>query len=252
LNFRGNARPPTATFSCGRCSPPCDRKRRWAALFGGGLGRCPCLQRLSPPTLIDLGNFFGPGRPKVSLKSPVFWGLPVRSLCHASPAEAHSSDLGRGGGSGRGVVRGRARPRPCLQSLLPLAPDVLIELANLFGQGRPKELPTGPPSPLFGPRQPRRGSLVRPWSSGWKAVGSKARLARCRRCQTFLVATCLCSEAFQGKRKTQNETQSFQARELGQTLAAKRRSIGCLAWSGAVKAPVPCTAAAKAQWGSAG
>jgi hypothetical protein len=60
--FRGSARPPPATFSCGRRSPPSDRKRRWAALFGGGLDRCPCLQRLLPSTLINLGIFIRPAQ----------------------------------------------------------------------------------------------------------------------------------------------------------------------------------------------
>ncbi len=72
-----SSRPPTATFSCGRRSPPSCRKQRWAASFGGGLDRCPCLQCLLPPTLIDLGNFYGSGRPKASLKTQVCRGLPV-------------------------------------------------------------------------------------------------------------------------------------------------------------------------------
>jgi hypothetical protein len=105
-------------------------------------------------------------------------------------------------------------------------------------------------SALFATTAPQRltpPTLVEGVESGW-VEGGTCSLSKV---QAFPVATCFCSGALQGSRETQNETQASQARESGQTFAAQRQSIRRLAWSGAVKVPVPSRQPRQLSWESA-
>jgi hypothetical protein len=121
-------------------------------------GRC-CPSLL---TLVDLGDFFGPGRPGALLTFQACWGLPfgrARDASNDNPAEVHSSRLGRPGRGGRPppergskvqFVRGaRCEPFPVVTCLL------------LGGfQGTPR-VPGPAAIPLPFCRQRRRGDETR-------------------------------------------------------------------------------------------